>query len=106
MFVRSSGRARLIGISELVCIRAAGDYTELVTAGARPVLFLRSLKEWEARLPPRHFARIHRSFIVRLDRVLRVEPAAQRSFRVFLQSGGEPVPMSRRAATRLRRDRG
>jgi DNA-binding LytR/AlgR family response regulator len=34
---------------------------------------LKSLREWERRLPPQHFARIHRSMIVNLACVERLE---------------------------------
>ena len=50
-------------VADILCIRAEGDYSTLVTA-ARSYLSQYSLKESEARLDPAHFLRIHRSTIV------------------------------------------
>ena len=61
----------------------------------------RPLEQWEA-YPPASFARVHRTAIVNLDRVERVERVGDDCFRVILRGGGEPVPMSRRHAARLR----
>lgn len=50
-------------VSEVICIRADGDYSTLITAEAN-YLSQYSLKDTEARLDPDRFLRIHRSTIV------------------------------------------
>lgn len=52
--------------------------------------------EWESRLPEQSFARIHRSAIVNLEAVERVEEWFNYSFRVYLTGVEEPFIMSRR----------
>ena len=83
-------------------MRAAGDYSELVTIDADVLLVSRSMREWEARLPSRQFTRIHRSTIVNLEHVDRVEAASDREYRVWLRGVDAPASMSRRYAARLR----
>jgi two-component system, LytTR family, response regulator len=89
-------------LSAIKCICAAGVYSEVMTTDARKALVLRSLNEWETRLPQKHFARIHRSTIVNLDYVDRVEQWFNRSARLFLRHTAEPLIVSRRYATRLK----
>jgi two-component system, LytTR family, response regulator len=102
VFVESAGRARFVALDRVAAVRAAGDYSELVTIDADVLLVSRSMREWEARLPSRQFTRIHRSTIVNLEHVDRVEPASEREYRVWLRGVDAPASMSRRYAARLR----
>jgi two-component system, LytTR family, response regulator len=102
VFVESAGRARFVALDRVAAVRAAGDYSELVTIDADVLLVSRSMREWEARLPSRQFTRIHRSTIVNLEYVDRVEAASDREYRVWLRGVDAPASMSRRYAARLR----
>jgi two-component system, LytTR family, response regulator len=101
LFLTEGRAARFVRVRSIVCIRGADDYSELLVAGGVQLLSPRPLKDWEARLPERAFVRVHRTAIVNLEHVERVEPAGD-AFRVHLRGAGEPVPMSRRHAARLR----
>jgi two-component system, LytTR family, response regulator len=102
LFLSEGKAARFVRVRAIVCIRGAGDYSEVVLSDAKQLLSPRPLREWEARLPPHSFARVHRTAIVNLDHVERVERAGEEAFRVFLRGMAEPVPLSRRHAARLR----
>jgi two-component system LytT family response regulator len=102
VFVESPGRARFVALDRVAAVRAAGDYSELVTIDADVLLVSRAMREWEARLPSRQFTRIHRSTIVNLEHVDRVEAASDREYRVWLRGVDAPASMSRRYAARLR----
>lgn len=54
-------------------VEAARDYSAVWLADGRRVLELRSLQEWEALLPPGHFARLHRRHIVNLGAIQSVD---------------------------------
>jgi len=101
LFLTEGRAARFVRVRSIVCIRGADDYSELLVAGGVQLLSPRPLKDWEARLPERAFVRVHRTAIVNLEHVERVEPAGD-AFRVHLRGAAEPVPMSRRHAARLR----
>jgi two-component system LytT family response regulator len=94
--------SRFLKLSAIKCISAAGVYSEVTTAGAEKALVLRSLNEWEARLPEKYFARIHRSTIINLEYVERIESWFNRSSRLFLRQTAEPFAVSRRYAARLK----
>ena len=101
LFLNDGKASRFVQVKAIVCIRGAGDYAELVLDDGKRLLSPRPLREWETRLPA-GFERIHRTAIVNLERVDRVERASDDSFRVVLRGLAEPVPMSRRHAARLR----
>ena len=67
-------------------IEAEGNYAAL-HAGGRVHLVRHTMKALEARLDPETFARVHRSAIVNVARVTRVEPMGHGEYRLYLQSG-------------------
>jgi len=71
LVARSYGTARLIKLEEVDWIAAAGDYAEVHALGGAH-LVNESIASLEARLPQTEFARVHRSLIIRLDRIREV----------------------------------
>lgn len=88
LVVRGNGTARLIRLDEIDWIGAAGDYAEVHTRGGARLLD-ESLASLEARLPGAEFARIHRSAIVRLDRLAEILPGTHGDGMVRLRCGAE-----------------
>ena len=98
----SSASYRVVRVREIACILAARDSTEVVTADGRRTVVSRSLKEWEELLPERHFLRIHRSTMVNVDAVEKIEPWFHSAFRIHVRKLAEPLVVSRRFASLLR----
>ena len=82
---REGRAARFVRVRAIVCIRGAGDYSEVLLPDGKQLLSPRPLKEWESRLPGQTFARVHRTAIVNLDCVERVERATDDAFSVLLR---------------------
>lgn len=102
LFVRVKDRWQFLQVNTIRAIEAAGDYTRVRTTEGASFLLHKSLREWEDRLPEKLFVRIHRSTIVNLDQVARVEEWSGQTFRVYLNGIEKPYRMSRRAAARLK----
>jgi len=102
LFLPFGDSSRFLRVSEIKRIRAAGVYSEIEAASGEKALVLKPLSEWEERLPEKHFARIHRSTIINIEFVERVEKSFNYSFDVYLRGVGEPFTMSRRYAARLK----
>lgn len=73
LVVREGGRVVRVDLDSLRWIDAAGDYMCLHTDGETLVLRA-TMSELERQLDPRRFARIHRSTIVNLRRVVEMRP--------------------------------
>lgn len=84
--VQMRGKMRVVPVAEIDYISASGVYAELHTAGSRHVI-RESLQALEGQLDPAEFMRIHRSVIVRLDRVEMLLRGAQGSYEVQLRDG-------------------
>ncbi|WP_337169563.1 LytTR family DNA-binding domain-containing protein [Gemmatimonas aurantiaca] len=96
--VEEQGTIRPIAVADIDYILASGPYAELVVAGRRH-LVRESMQSLEDRLDPRRFLRIHRSVIVRLDRVEGLRRGAGGDGEVLLKGGGRlRVSRTRREA--------
>jgi two-component system LytT family response regulator len=102
VYLELGDRSVFLKVALVTHIAAAGDYTEVFAAGGQKYLVEKPLREWEARLPEKFFARIHRNCIVNLEYVERVESWFNRSQQLFLRGGGPPLTVSRRHAARLK----
>ncbi len=70
IFVKSNLKKRKVFLNELRYIEALGDYVKLVTEHDSLVV-LSTMKAFQSLLPNDRFLRIHKSYIVNLDKVQR-----------------------------------
>lgn len=90
-------------VSEIVAIHALGAYSRVCLPGQPAITVLRSISEWERRLPPGGFARIDRSLIVNVHLLRRMEKKSRDEMVVTLEGLPEQLTVGRTAAVRLRR---
>jgi two-component system, LytTR family, response regulator len=102
LFIESDERSRFLKVSDIIAISAMGDYSQIFSSDGQKSLVLKPLKDWEERLPAKHFTRIHRSTIINVNYVERVESWFNRSYRLHIRQLAEPLVMSRRYAARFK----
>ena len=74
IFVKTEYRLRQIDLDKITYIEGLKDYVKIhLNDGTAPVLSLMRLKNLEDTLPKEDFVRVHKSFIVRLDRIEAIE---------------------------------
>ncbi|HEV2104865.1 MAG TPA: LytTR family DNA-binding domain-containing protein, partial [Candidatus Eisenbacteria bacterium] len=98
--IRDGAQVHVIPETEVDYLEAQDDYVA-VHAGGRTHLKHQTLAELAGALDPARFVRVHRSFVVQLDRIARLELAAKDS-RVAILRDGRHVPVSRGGYERLR----
>lgn len=86
MVIKSAGRVFFVRVDEIDWIEAAGNYLRL-HIGSESHLHRETLTRLESRLDPANFIRIHRSFLVNIDRIREMQPWAHGEFVVILNSG-------------------
>jgi two-component system, LytTR family, response regulator len=102
LFIEVEERSRFLKVSDIIAISAMGDYSQIFSCDGQKSLVLKPLKDWEERLPAKHFTRIHRSTIININYVDRVESWFNRSYRIHIRQMAEPLVMSRRYAARFK----
>ena len=87
------GEARSLETTDLVCVQSNGDYIELTTDKGT-YLKKQTLSNFEHRLPPDGFARVHRTTIVNKDKIVSVIAKGRGVYEMTL-AGGATVQSSR-----------
>lgn len=98
--VRDEGAVEVLPVGRIEYIEAQDDAVALVSRG-RKYPKQKTLGELETQLDPTRFVRVHRSYIVNLESLARVEPYAKDS-RVAVLRDGTRIPVSRAGWERLR----
>ncbi|MGH7554067.1 MAG: LytR/AlgR family response regulator transcription factor, partial [Longimicrobiales bacterium] len=86
LVVRWAGRIVILRVDDIDWIEAAANYVKL-HIGPRVYLLRETMNQLEEKLDPARFMRIHRSTIVRIDRIRELEPIFQGDYLVILQDG-------------------
>lgn len=100
LVVKDGTKVTLIPTGKLDFAEAQDDYVALASEGKKH-LKQQTIASLEASLNPKEFVRIHRSYIVNLERVARIEPYGKDS-RLAILSNGARLPVSRTGYARLR----
>ena len=98
--VRDGSKVHIIPIAKLDYVEAQDDYAALHSE-QKSYLKQQTIASLEAQLDPQRFVRIHRSYIVNLERIARIEPYTKDS-RVAVLRDGTQLPVSRSGHTKLR----
>ena len=100
LVVKDGTRVYVIPVGKLDFAEAQDDYVALSTEGKKH-LKQQTISSLETALDPQRFLRIHRSYIVNLERVTKIEPYSKDNYVVVLGSG-QQLPVSRSGYARLR----
>nr|NQU90910.1 LytTR family transcriptional regulator DNA-binding domain-containing protein [Bacteroidota bacterium] len=98
--VKSGNQVDVIPVNEIEYIQSADDYVEIFT-GAKRFLKQKPLKYFELNLDPELFIRVHRSYIVAVDQITKLEPYSKDSFVLILKNGTE-ITVSKSGLQNLR----
>ncbi|WP_339662961.1 LytTR family DNA-binding domain-containing protein [Croceibacter atlanticus] len=93
IFVKSNLKKRKVMLGSLKYIEALGDYVKFVT-NTDSFVVLATMKSFEKELEDENYLRIHKSYIVNLDRIQRYNSRE-------VEIDGEKIPLSRHKKTLL-----
>jgi len=98
--VKTGQKLNVITIPEIVYFQAEGDYVRIVADTGR---FLKenTIKFFQARLPETEFVRVHRSYLVNISKILRIELYGKQNHQLSLNNG-DKLKISASGYKRLR----
>lgn len=100
MVLKSRTGIRVASLDQVIFIEAQDDYV-MVYLKDEKYLKQKTMQYFEDHLPGTDFLRVHRSYIVRLDQISRVEPY-EKSSGIIVLKDGRKVPVSRAGLARLK----
>ena len=99
ILVRDGPRVHVLPVEKIDYVQAQDDYICFRCEG-KEYLKEQALGDLESSLDPARFVRIHRSYVLNLDRLARVE-TDERENRIAILNDGRRLPISRAGYTRL-----
>lgn len=87
LFVKTENRLIRVPFDEMVLIEGYGDYIKIHLRDGRVLLSLQNMGHFEKKLPAADFARVHRSWIVAIDKIDEIE-------RKRIRIGKQLIPVS------------
>lgn len=100
VLIKDGARVHVVPSASIDYIEAQDDYVQ-VTAAGKAWLKNQRMSELEAQLDPQVFLRIHRSWIVNVGSIARIEPASKDNYCAVLKDGAK-LPISRSGYQKLR----
>ena len=98
--VKDGPKVTVLAVEAVDFVKAEDDYV-LIRSGGKDHLKQQTMASLEGQLDPGRFVRIHRSFLLNLDRLARLEAGTAGSQEAVL-SDGSRLPVSRAGAARLK----
>jgi two-component system LytT family response regulator len=99
VIIRDGAQVHVVPVDRIDYVEAQDDYVAFRTGG-RTLLKEQTLGDLEGQLDRRQFVRIHRSYLLNIERLSRVELYAKDS-RVAILADGSKLPISRAGYQRL-----
>jgi two-component system LytT family response regulator len=100
VLIRDGARVQVIPVARIDYVEAQDDYVAICSEGRRWLKNQR-MAELESQLDPRAFLRVHRSYIVNLGAIARIEPTGKDGHCALLKSGAR-IPISRSGYQKVR----
>jgi two-component system LytT family response regulator len=100
ILIRDGARVHVIPLRKVDYMEAQDDYICIRSEG-KNFLKQQAMAEMEASLDPKRFIRIHRSYLLNLDRLARLEMLTRENWTAILQDGTQ-LPVSRKGYDRLK----
>jgi len=104
LFLPGKNNYEVLPVNNVVCISSEGVYSNVFSTDGKKILVRKLLKEWEETLPEKIFLRIHKSSMINLKYLKKVEKWFNGSLKLYLDHYNEPLIVSRRYAFKLKKN--
>lgn len=86
LVIKNGGRVFFLNVQDIHCIESEGNYVR-VFDNQKGYLLRETISSLEEQLDPRQFRRIHRSAIVKIDRIKELQPWFHGEYRILMENG-------------------
>ncbi|MGJ1431334.1 LytR/AlgR family response regulator transcription factor [Sphingobacterium spiritivorum] len=98
--VKNGAQIKIIPVQQVIFLEAYDDYVKIHT---KEGMFLKNktMSSFEKQLDPKNFVRVHRSFMIRVDQLSKIEPLEKENYIATLISG-DKINVSKSGYARLK----
>lgn len=98
--IRDGSKIRIVPLHEIIMLEAADDYVKIHTAKGC-FLKKKTMLSFEENLPQSQFVRVHRSYIINIAQITRIDPMEKDGHAALLKDG-PVVPVSKAGYQKLK----
>ncbi len=98
--VKTGNKVKIIPLHEVQYLEADDDYVKIVTAEGQ-FLKNKTMQFYENMLDPQLFVRVHRSYIIQLNQITKIDPYQKESHLATLRNGKQ-IPVSKTGYSKLK----
>lgn len=98
--VKTGTKVKIIPVADVLYLQADDDYVSVFTPEGS-FLKNKTMSFFEQTLDPRHFVRVHRSYILSVQEITRIDPFEKDSHLAVLKSGAK-IPVSKTGYVKLK----
>ncbi|MFM8913141.1 MAG: LytR/AlgR family response regulator transcription factor, partial [Flammeovirgaceae bacterium] len=98
--VKTGSKVKIIPVHDIQYIEADDDYVKVTTAEGS-FLKNKTMNFYEQSLDPQQFVRVHRSYIVHINQITKIEPYQKETHLATLRNGTQ-IPVSKTGYTKLK----
>ena len=88
VFVKSDGKLLKVAFTDIWLVEAFADYVKIWTSDDKRIVTLQTMKNMEQGLPSERFIRVHRTFIVAIDKIVSVHSSS-------IKVGNKDIPVGK-----------
>jgi DNA-binding LytR/AlgR family response regulator len=101
VILQVANKPKFVNVSDILAIESEKECTRIFLKNSDAVPVRKLMKEWENILPPREFKRIHRSYMININCIEKIENWYKRSFMVKIKGVDKHFIISERYASKL-----
>ncbi|MCW3073125.1 MAG: DNA-binding response regulator [Flaviaesturariibacter sp.] len=98
--VKTGGKIKIIPVADIQYLEAADDYVKIITAEGS-FLKNKTMSFFESALPQSSFVRTHRSYLLNVSEITRIDPYEKEAHLAILRSGAR-IPVSKAGYAKLK----
>ncbi len=102
MYIEGGVNPKYIKVADIRCITAENQYSLIHLCNNGTQLVRKPLNSWEKILPDNNFVRIHRSSIININAIIKIEKWVKNKIRIYVQDIEAPLQVSKRFVGRLK----
>jgi two-component system, LytTR family, response regulator len=98
--VKTGSKVKIIPVHEIQYLEANDDFVKIITSEGT-FLKNKTMSFYEQTLDPLQFVRVHRSYIVHISQITKIEPYQKETHMAILR-GGQQIPISKTGYAKLK----
>lgn len=98
--VKTGSKVKIIPVHDIHYLEADDDYVKIITAEGS-FLKNKTMNFYEQSLDPQQFVRVHRSYIVHINQITKIEPYQKETHLAILRNGAQ-IPVSKTGYVKLK----